>query len=209
MKKKISALLIAAAMALSFAGCSDSDDSKSSKTDSESSASETTESADEENSAEETKAEETEPETEAPTPEPTTVHVSPVETVSASVGAQVTLDKTIQRTEGSNTLSIPLSDFIQDGDVVNSFTFVIYSDSGANIGTFKGGCGISVNADCAAATDEGWYQSADFTAQTEGAYGEIVWNVPSEISSYISAGGEVLFGYWWGGAESIRVAEVV
>ncbi|MBQ8296727.1 MAG: cellulase family glycosylhydrolase [Ruminococcus sp.] len=202
MKKRISAFLMAAAMALSFAGCSNDSDSKESSS-SEASVSETD--APEDETAEAS----TEPETEAPTPEPTTVHISPVETVTASVGTQITLDKTILREDGSNTVSIPLSEFISDGDDISSFTFVIYSDNGGNIGTFKGGCGISVTENCPSATDEGWYQSADFSAQTEGAYGEITWQVPAEIRDYISAGGEVLFGYWWGGTTSIRVAEVI
>ncbi|MDE6775374.1 MAG: DUF5620 domain-containing protein, partial [Ruminococcus sp.] len=147
---------------------------------------------------------ETEPPTEAPTE-----HVSPVETVSTELGIQQTVNKTINVTEGSNTLKLPLADFIEEGDKINSFTFVIYSADGANIGEFKGGCGISVNEDCVSATDEGWYQSDDFTAPTEGTYGEITWNVPAGVSDSISAAGDVLFGYWWGNAGSIRVSEVI
>ncbi len=136
-------------------------------------------------------------------------HISPRETVSAVCGSQVTSGKTIPHTEGSNTLSIPLSDLIQDGDIPQSFTFVIYSGDGANIGTFKGGCGISVTGECTAATDEGWYQSADFSAATQGTYGEIKWDVPAEIQNYVSAAGELLFGYWWGNAASVKVDCIV
>lgn len=115
----------------------------------------------------------------------------------------------LQRTDGANTCKIPLSDLIEDGDSVSSFTFTIYSGDGSNIGTFKGGCGISVSSDCSAATDDGWYQSADFSASTEGTYGEIKWDVPAEVRDYIACGGEIMFGYWWGGAKSIRLENVV
>ncbi len=147
------------------------------------------------------------PESSDPT-ETTTQHISPVETVSAELGSQVTVSRTIGREEGSNTIKLPLADFIEEGDVVSSFTFVIYSDGG-DIGQFKGGCGISVDGECAAATDEGWYQSEDFSAPTQGTYGEIKWEVPGSIRDHITASGEVLFGYWWGGVESIRIEEVI
>ena len=162
-----------------------------------------------------TPTDETEPpETETTVPEssassePATQHVSPTETVSAELGSQVTVSKTISREEGSNTIKLPLADFIEEGDVVSSFTFVIYSD-GADIGQFKGGCGISVDSECSAATDEGWYQSDDFSAPTQGTYGEIKWEVPGNIRDHVSPSGEVLFGYWWGNADSIRIEEVI
>lgn len=209
MYKKIITFISALSVAVSFAGCSDSSESSSV---SESSASEESseETKDEASRTEAESKEETEAPTatEAPTPEPTTAHVSPLENVTSSLGAQVTLSKTIMREDGKNTVKIPLSDFIQDGDTVSSFTFVIYSDGGS-IGTFKGGCGISVTEDCSAASDEGWYQSEDFSAPTEGTYGEITWNVPAEVSSCIDAGGDVMFGYWWGDTDSIRVEEVI
>ncbi len=141
---------------------------------------------------------------------PATKHVSPVEKVSAVCNTQFNVDTVIQRADGSNTLKIPLAEFIEPGDEITSFTFTIYPGDGAsNIGTFKGGCGISVTEDCSAATDEGWYQSADFSVATEGAYGEITWNVPAEIRSSISPEGEVLFGYWWGNVTSLRVESAV
>ncbi len=143
------------------------------------------------------------------TTEAATLHISPVETVSAEGATQQTVSRTISRENGSNTLKLPLADFIEEGDRISSFTFVIYSDGGSNIGEFKGGCGISVTGDCPAATDEGWYQSDDFAAPTQGTYGEIRWDVPADIRDYITPAGEVLFGYWWGGAGSIRIEEVV
>lgn len=141
--------------------------------------------------------------------EPVKEHVSPTENVFSALGIQQTINQTIERTEGSNTIKLPLADFIREGDRVTSFTFVIYSSDGSNIGEFKGGCGVSVNSDCTAATDEGWYQSDDFTSPTQGTYGEITWNVPSNVSDYISESGDVLFGYWWGNAGSIRVESVI
>ncbi len=141
--------------------------------------------------------------------EPITEHISPVETVTASLGIQQTVDTTIEKTEGSNTIKLPLADFMQEGDKVNSFTFVIYSADDSNIGEFKGGCGISVTSDCSAATDDGWYQSENFTSPTEGTYGEVTWNVPGDVSDFISPSGELLFGYWWGNSSSIRIESVI
>lgn len=143
------------------------------------------------------------------TTEPETEHISPMETLSANSGTQVTIDQTIQREDGSNTVKIPLADLMEDGDKISSFTFIVYSGDGLDIGELKGGCGISVNSDCPDSTDEGWYQSDDFTAQTEGSYGEITWSVPENIRDYISVSGEVLFGYWWGESTSLRVSEVI
>lgn len=142
------------------------------------------------------------------TEEPTTLHISPVETISAEVGTQYTADKVIQKTDGKNTIKIPLSEFIEDGDIIKSFTFVIYSGDGLDIGQFKGGCGISVTEDYPS-DDKGWYQSPDFTASTQGTYGEIKWDVPADVSQAVSAGGEVLFGYWWGNTSSIKVENVI
>ena len=197
--KKALALLSAAVMTLTAASCG-----SGKKKSSSSSKAEGTTAA----SAEATAA--ATPAAEATTAvEPTTVHVSPKETLSATISSQVTVNKTIERTEGSNTIKLPLSDFIEDGDVITSFTFTIYSDDGANIGTFKGGCGLSVSSECSSATDEGWYQSEDFSAETEGTYGEITWNVPADVGKCAASGGEVLFGYWWGNAASIRIESAV
>lgn len=142
------------------------------------------------------------------TEEPTTLHVSPIETVSAEIGTQYTVDEVITKTDGENTIKIPLSEFIEDGDIISSFTFIVYSGDGLDIGQFKGGCGISVNEDYPS-EDECWYQAPDFTASTQGTYGEIKWDVPADVSQAVSANGEVLFGYWWGNASSIKVENVV
>lgn len=142
------------------------------------------------------------------TEEPTTLHVSPIETISAEVGTQYTVDKVIPKTDGKNTIKIPLPEFIEDGDIIKSFTFIIYSGDGLDIGQFKGGCGISVTEDYPS-DDKGWYQSPDFTASTQGTYGEIKWDVPADVSQAVSASGEVLFGYWWGNSSSVKVENVI
>ncbi len=149
------------------------------------------------------------PESSEPVTEAETEHVSPIETLTAECATQQTVSQTILRDHGSNTLKLPLSDYIEEGDRINSFTFVIYSGDRYNIGEFKGGCGISVSDDCPAKTSDNWYQTGDFTAPTQGSYGEIKWDIPDDIRDYITADGEVLFGYWWGGSGSVRIEEVV
>ncbi|MBR1459395.1 MAG: DUF5620 domain-containing protein, partial [Oscillospiraceae bacterium] len=151
--------------------------------------------------------------TEAETEPPTTEHVSPTETVVSLLGAQIDTDATLDRDsadDAGKNFKTDLSDFIEEGDTVNSFTFVFYSADGtSNIGTFKGGCGISVNSDCAAATDEGWYQSDDFSVQSEGSYCEVTWNVPAEVAPYIAADGAVQVGYWWGAVQKVTLKNVI
>ena len=148
--------------------------------------------------------------TEEDTTEMATEHISPVETVSAVIGSQMTDGRVIGRAQGSNTAKFPLADLIDEGDRVISFTFVIYSGDGASsIGEFKGGCGISVDEGCAAATHKGWFQSEEFIAPTQGSYGEITWNVPDELKDYIHESGEVMFGYWWGNCDSLRIENVI
>lgn len=152
---------------------------------------------------------EAENETTAETEPPTTEHISPVETVVSTLGAQIDVDAVLNR-DNDNTYQTALSQFIQQGDVVSSFTFVFYAGDGvSNIGTYEGGCGISVTADCTAATDEGWYQSDNFTQKANGSYIEVTWNVPQEIQPYIEANGEVLVGYWWGNTTTVRLTSII
>lgn len=171
MNKKIMAFTAAFTMLASCAGCSSKKDSSSNAPAPTSQTEDTTTQPDT-TDAKTTTAE--------PTTEEVTEHISPIETLSSTLGSQVTVNKTIQRTEGRNTVQLPLADFIEEGDVISSFTFVVYSADGSDIGEFKGGCGISVTNECPSATDEGWYQSADFSAATQGTYGEIKWDVPAE-----------------------------
>ncbi len=150
-----------------------------------------------------------ETESTAETEPPTTEHISPVETVVSTLGSQIDVDAILNR-DNDNTYKASLTDLIQPGDVVSSFTFVFYAGDGvSNIGTYEGGCGISVTADCTAATDEGWYQSDNFTQQANGSYIEVTWNVPPEIQPYIEANGEVLVGYWWGNTTTVRLTSII
>ena len=135
-----------------------------------------------------------------------TKHISPVENLSAECGVQLDVNKTILRDDGSNTIKFPLKEFIGEGDVIKSFTFIVSSDM--NIGPYKGGCGINVSKDCPAGKD-GWYQCPDFTRQTQGTYGEITWEVPDDIKDYILPSGDVMFGYWWGNPGSIKIDSVI
>ncbi|MBO5384075.1 MAG: DUF5620 domain-containing protein, partial [Ruminococcus sp.] len=201
MKTRLMAILTSIMLVVSFSGCNskknkEKNDSIKSMFD-ELTVSDSSESPSE--NTENIESTSTEPEPE---------HISPIESVTASYGVQITPNVNISRNDGENTHEIKLSDLMNEGDVVTSFTFIIYSDSG-NIGTFKGGCGISVSADCPSATSEEWYQSPNFTSGTEGTYGEVTWNVPSEIQSYISSSGSIKFGYWWGNVKNIRLDTVV
>ena len=125
--KKLTALLLAGVLAGSaFTGCG--------KQSSDSSQPES--SAAEESSEKETTTAET-----------TTVHVSPTETVSTTLGTELTdinamLDK---GSDTTNNYKAKLDNFIQEGDVVQSFTFIVYSaDGSSSLGDFKGGYGVSV-----------------------------------------------------------------
>lgn len=198
---RMTALMLAAVIGCTaLTGCSsqkegDSADSASSISDSAA--------AETENNSE------TEAETIAETEPPTTEHISPVETVTSVLGTQTDVDVTLNR-DNENTYQTALSDFIEEGDMVTSFTFVFYSGDGvSNIGTYKGGCGISVTGDCAAATDAGWYQSEDFSVAATGSYCEVTWNVPAEIQPYIDPNGEVLIGYWWGNTTTVKLSNVI
>ncbi|HRR76063.1 MAG TPA: cellulase family glycosylhydrolase [Ruminococcus sp.] len=206
MNKKISALLTVSALVLSCVSCGGK--SSSSHADSSSNNNASSSGAVEEDQTV-AAIEENLSLTEETTAEPTTVHVSPTETISVESGSQIEVGKSLPYTEGNNTIKFELADLIEEGDQVNSFTFVIRAADGKNIGEFKGGCGISVNGDCPSATTKGWFQSPDFSAPTQGTYGEIKWDVPSELKNYITNGGELLFGYWWGGASSITVESVI
>ena len=198
MTKRLSAILTAAVLALSFAGCS------SSKT--ESPADDHTETTQEVTWTDDFTAEEMSDDTN--TEESAVAHISPMEKITSNTGTQVSIGQIISRNHGENTIEFPLSDYIKAGDRIHSFTFVIFGEEGA-INEFKGGCGISVTNDCPSATSENWYQSAEFKAPTEGAYGEITWNVPEDVAKYVNPGGTFKFGYYWGDCKNIRLDSVI
>ncbi len=192
MKKKLAFLMSAVMMISSFTGCGDNKTSSSAPNNTPI----FTGGIEDMNEPPETKT------------ETATEHISPVETFTSHDSVKVPVEKVIEYTKGKNEISIPLSSLIEDGDKIESFSFVIYSNDGNNIGTFKGGCGISVKNGCSAATDDGWFQSDEFTSPTEGTYGEITWKVPDNIKDYTDTDGELHFGYWWGGASTIKVESV-
>ncbi len=138
--------------------------------------------------------------------EPPTEHVSPKESFTIHSGTQKAVSGAVLNHETNKNYPLPLSDFIADGDSIQSFVFEF--EASANIGTYQGGCGISVTEDCAAATNEYWYQSADFTASADGHYVKVTWNLPEEIQEYINASGTVQIGYWWGDTENVELKYV-
>lgn len=157
--------------------------------------------------AEETTEAPTEPATEA-----TTQHVSPIENVSFSMGSEKSDINEIMDYDSNKTYKAALSEFVREGDKIDSFIFVFYAEDGSsNISSYKGACGISVDDSCPAATDKGWYQSDDFEMDVNSAYLEVKWDVPSEIKNYINTGekGNIEVGYWWGGLQKLRLASII
>lgn len=200
-KKRLAALVAAMSLCTAFAGCSGGEESSSQTA-------ETTAATEAVTEAETTEAA-TEEATEAPT-EAATEHVSPTETVTSTLGAEISEIDAILDRDGTNTYKAKLSSMIEEGDTVHSFTFIFYSaDGNSNMVNYQGGCGISVTSDCTAATDEGWYQSDDFEYSVNGAYAEITWNVPADVAPYIDAIGEVLIGYWWSEVQQVRLSSII
>ena len=196
--KKLTALLLAGVLAGSaFTGCG-KQSNDSSKPES--------------SAAEESSVKETEAAAETTEATTTTVHVSPTETVSSTLGTELTdinamLDK---GSDTTNNYKAKLDNFIQEGDVVQSFTFIVYSaDGSSSLGDFKGGYGVSVKDGCASATDAGWYQAADFEQSQNSAYAEFTWNVPTEIQTEIDPSGEVLFGHWGSNVQQVKLSSIV
>ncbi len=201
MPGRITAALLAAVMGCALlTGCSKTDSGDTSDTRTNSAAVPDTSTAQTDTGTAETQTE---------TAEPATEHVSPIETVTSSLGTQIDVDVTLDRDDG-NTYQTGLSQFVQQGDTVNSFTFVFYAGDGvSNIGTYKGGCGISVTEDCSAATDKCWYQSEDFSVSANGSYVEVSWTVPSDIQSSIDVNGDILIGYWWGNTSTVKLTNII
>lgn len=153
---------------------------------------------------------ETEIATETTVTEETTAHVSPTETVSTTLGTELSeINATLDR-DGTNSYSASLSHFIEEGDVVQSFTFIVYSGDGStSLGDYKGGYGVSVKDGSSVATDEGWYEAADFEENQNSAYAEFTWNVPSDVAADIDVNGEVMFGHWWSNVQQVRLSSIV
>lgn len=142
----------------------------------------------------------------------TTVHISPTETVSFSMGSEKSDINEILDYDKNKTYKAALSDFAKEGDKIDSFVFVFYAEDGSsNIGSYKGACGISVDESCKAATDKGWYQSDDFEIDVNSAYLEVTWDVPGEIKDYVNVSdkGFIEVGYWWGGLQKLRLSSII
>lgn len=168
-----------------------------------------------------TEAETIAPATEAPTEvlteAQTTVvttkaHVSSVETVSFSMGSEKSDINEILDYYENKTYRADLSEFVNPGDVIDSFVFVFYAEDGSsNISSYKGACGISVDESYDNVTEKGWYESDNFEMDVNSAYLEVTWDVPSDIKDYISIDNDgcIQIGYWWGGLQKLKLASVI
>lgn len=202
-KQIVSCLLAGLLAATAFSGCSSKDEESSPSSAVSTTA--VTEAPTEAKTEAETTAVET---TEAV--ETTTTHISPMETVSSTLGAEVTDLNILLDRDGENTYKHDLADFIQDGDVIQTFTFIFYAPDGtSDMVNYKGGCGISVKEDSPTATDKGWYQSDDFEQRVNGAYAEITWNVPTDVAADVDADGKILIGYWWSELQQVKLSSIV
>lgn len=195
---KIISSALAISMIFSLTACGSSDNSSSEETTTKTvQQSETTDTQAESDSE---SVSETETETEA-------VHVSPTESVTSQLGYQLEVNTTLDR-DTNKTYKASLKDLgVEEGDKVTSFTFIFSSES--TMDSYQGGCGISVKSDCPSATDDGWYQSDDFTYSLNSKYAEITWTVPSEIVDYIDPTGQVLIGFWWSSASSVSLDYII
>lgn len=200
MTKRLKAIFLAAAFALSLASCSGKENGSSSESDTETSS--VAETSEEEQLIPEEMSEES-----SKTEEGATAHISPMETISSNIGCKLDVGQTIPRTKGSNTIDIPIANFVNEGDHIRAFTFIVYGVSG-NINEFKGGFGISQTEGAPTATSENWYQTDEMIYSTEGAYGEIRWELPADVAEYVSVNGKVQFGYYWGDCDSVRLDSV-
>ncbi|MDO5558202.1 MAG: cellulase family glycosylhydrolase [Oscillospiraceae bacterium] len=138
------------------------------------------------------------------------LHESPKKMLFSSLGIEKSGINKILDKDKDKTYKIPLKEFMSQGDEAESFVFIVYSEDGvSDMGELKGGFGISVNADCKAATSDNWYQSEDFSVVTNGAYCEVTWTLPEEIKDSIDINGQVMFGYWWSDIQTIRLSSAV
>ena len=142
----------------------------------------------------------------AETEPPATEHISPREELKFQSGAQKAYTDVVLNHDTNKIYPVQLSDFLQAGDSVQKFVFEFEADG--NIGSYQGGCGISVDASCKAATDDYWYQSQDFTVQADGSYVKVEWDVPAEIQEHVNPTGKIQIGYWWGDVENVSLKYV-
>ena len=100
MTKRLSAIFTSVALALAMTGCS----SSNSETSEEPSASESAPSS----AVTEFSAEEISDDTN--TEEGATAHISPMEKITVNMGSQISVNETISRKNGSNTIELPIAD---------------------------------------------------------------------------------------------------
>ena len=193
-------MLLAAALSLSFTSCSGKNNPSPSTSDTATSSVEN--SGTEEQIIPDEMSEESSIKEEG-----ASAHISPMETISSNIGCKFDVNTIVPRTEGSNTIEIPLAHFINEGDKVKSFTFIIYGADG-NINDFKGGFGISQLEGSPVATTDYWYQTDAMIFPTQGGYGEIRWDISPELAEYINPNGKVQFGYYWGSCNNIRLDSI-
>ncbi len=137
-------------------------------------------------------------------------HESPRIKMKSDIGKELTDINVILNKDNNKTYNIPLENLAKENERLNSFVFIIYSeDEVSDMGEFKGGFGISLKPGCEEAGNEEWYQSPDISVRTQGAYAEIIWNIPDEIKDYIDMSGRLMFGYWWSDISSIRLNSVI
>ncbi|MGB4091535.1 MAG: cellulase family glycosylhydrolase [Ruminococcus flavefaciens] len=204
MTKRLKALLLAAAVSLSLTACSGKDNTSSSSSSSSVPASTQPAAT---NAAVEQATAESMSDDSFKSEEGASAHISPMETISSNLGCKVDVNTVVPHTDGSNTYNMPIADFVNEGDYIRSFTFIVYG-VGGNINDFKGGFGISLLDGCPAETTPNWYQTGPQTIPTQGGYGEIRWDVPPEVAEYVNVNGEVQFGYYWGDCDSVKLDSV-
>ena len=125
-KSYLAAAMTVMCLGTVFSGCSSNSNESSSTTEKATEA--VTEAAEKETETDAEKAaSDNDEETKASEAEKPTEHISPMETVSAALGTELSnIDAMLDR-DGTNTYKAKLSDMIEEGDTVNSFTFIFYS----------------------------------------------------------------------------------
>lgn len=206
MSKKIITLILAMSLCMSVTACNGNNDSSTSDSANNNELDNAVISQKNDDIQDTSNDEET---TTSATTTETSKHESPIETVSYDMCGQISDIDEIMDYDDNKNKKVSLKDLVPSGAKIKSFKFVFYSVDDTNIGTYKGGCGISVSEDCPSATDDGWYQSDDFEATAEGTYLEVDWNVPSDIQDYIDTNGDIQIGYWWSDTYKLKLSEVI
>ncbi|MBE6843303.1 MAG: hypothetical protein E7510_10820 [Ruminococcus sp.] len=117
----------------------------------------------------------------------------------------IILDKT-----SNKTYKVNLNKLANENDIITAFRFIFYAEDGvSNLGELKGGYGVNVDPLSPLATDDGWYQSEDFSVYSDGAYCEVVCEVPLELALSIDIKGKLMVGYWWSDQQTVRLERII